>query len=54
MCLLAAGRSIVDIAAELSVSPKTVSTYRSRVLEKLKLETNADLTRYCLAHHLVA
>jgi len=54
MCLLAAGRSIVDIAAELSISPKTVSTYRSRVLEKLKLETNADLTRYCLAHHLVA
>lgn len=54
MCLLAQGRSIVDIAGELSISPKTVSTYRARVLEKLRLETNADLTRYCLAHRLVA
>lgn len=53
MSLLAEGRSIVEIASMLCVSPKTVSTYRMRLLEKLRLETNADITRYCLSHGLV-
>jgi two-component system invasion response regulator UvrY len=50
--LLAAGRSLKEIAAQLGVNPKTVSTFRARVLEKLGLRTNADLVRYTMEHHL--
>lgn len=53
LCLLASGMSTGDIAEELSVSPKTISTYRRRVLDKLELETTADLIRYALQHNLV-
>jgi DNA-binding NarL/FixJ family response regulator len=49
---LAAGHSVKEIAAELSLSAKTVSTYRARVLEKLGLRTNVDLARYALEHRL--
>lgn len=48
--MLAQGKTVTEIAAELSLSAKTVSTYRSRVLAKLGARTNADLTRYALAH----
>lgn len=51
--LLAQGRSVADIAATVHLSVKTVSTYRARAFEKLHLATNADLTRYCLAHGLI-
>ena len=50
--LLAAGRSLKEIAAQLGVNPKTVSTFRARVLQKLEAQTNADLVRYALEHHL--
>lgn len=53
MCLIASGKSVGDIAAELSLSVKTVSTYRSRILEKLDLRHNAEITRYALKHELV-
>jgi DNA-binding NarL/FixJ family response regulator len=46
--LFAEGKKVVQIAAELSLSPKTVSTYRERLLEKLKLHTTADLIRYAI------
>ena len=49
---LAAGRSLKEIAAQLGISPKTVSTFRARVLQKLGVHTNADLVRYALEHHL--
>lgn len=49
---LGAGKSIGEIAAELSLSPKTVSTYRSRLLEKLQLKTTADIIRYVLENQL--
>ncbi len=49
---LGAGESIKEIGARLALSPKTVSTYRSRILEKLRLKTNADLVRYLLEHGL--
>jgi DNA-binding NarL/FixJ family response regulator len=42
------GKKIVQIAAELSLSPKTISTYRTRLLEKLQLHTTADLIRYAI------
>ena len=46
--LLAAGRTHKEIAAQLSVSPKTVATYRDRLLGKLHLKTTADLIRYAV------
>ena len=50
--LIGAGRTGGEIAAELSLSPKTVSTYRTRILRKLDLRTTADLIRYALQHQL--
>jgi len=50
--LLAAGRSLKEIAARLGIHPKTVSTFRARILEKLVMHTNADLVRYAVEHHL--
>ena len=46
--LFAEGKKVVQIAAELSLSPKTIGTYRERILEKLKLHTTADLIRYAI------
>jgi DNA-binding NarL/FixJ family response regulator len=48
--LLGSGGSIKAIAAQLSLSPKTVSTYRARILEKMSFHSNADIVRYCLEH----
>jgi two-component system, NarL family, invasion response regulator UvrY len=52
--LLASGNAVSDIAEALSLSDKTVSTYRSRILEKLHLKTTAELVRYALDHSLIA
>lgn len=52
MWLLASGRQINQIAKELSLSPSTVSTYRGRILKKLKLTTNAEIVRYAISHRL--
>ena len=51
---LAGGLSPTDIAAELNISIKTVSTYRTRILEKMSLKTNADLIYYAIKNGLVA
>jgi two-component system, NarL family, invasion response regulator UvrY len=53
LCKLAVGRSVSEIAQELFISVKTVSTYRARVLQKMHLDTNADLTAYALRNGLV-
>lgn len=53
MVLLAAGRPIHVIARHMGVSPKTVTTYRARVLTKMRLATNAELTLYAVQHRLV-
>lgn len=53
MWMLASGESITRIAAELSLSPNTVSTYRTRILRKLKLANNADLVRYAVKYGLL-
>ena len=50
---LARGETVGDMAAAMSLSVKTVSTYRTRVLEKLKLHTNSDLTYYALKNGLI-
>jgi len=51
--MIASGNSLVAIAQSLNISPKTVTTYRARVLEKLALENNAALTRYVLEKGLL-
>lgn len=50
---IALGKSTSEIADAFSISPKTVSTYRTRILQKLRLRSNADLTRYALEHRLI-
>jgi len=51
--LIAHGKSVTHIAEELSLSVKSVSTYRARIVEKLHLKSTADLTRYALEHRLI-
>ncbi len=51
--LIAAGRQLSEIADELALSPKTVSVYRARLLEKMKLANNAELTRYAIKNGLI-
>lgn len=53
LSLLAKGRTVSQVAARLKLSVKTVSTYRARLLQKLNLETTADLIRYAFERHLV-
>jgi len=52
MCLVAAGTQVNEIARELSLSPTTVSTYRTRVLQKLGLANNAELVCYAVRHRI--
>jgi two-component system, NarL family, invasion response regulator UvrY len=49
---LAAGRKVGEIAQAMHLSPKTVSTYRSRILDKLELGSNVELASYCQHHGL--
>jgi two-component system, NarL family, invasion response regulator UvrY len=53
LCLIARGKSLKSIADELRVGEKTVSTYRSRIMEKMGMSTNYDLIRYASEHRLV-
>jgi two-component system invasion response regulator UvrY len=53
MLRMAAGKPLKDVAEELTLSVKTVSTYRSRILEKLKLENNSQLILYAIRHDLI-
>ena len=50
---IASGKKLSEIAEEMTLSPKTVSVYRARALEKLKLATNADITMYAIRNNLV-
>jgi len=54
MWLLATGKQISEIAREMGLSPSTVSTYRTRILRKLSLASNAALVHYAVRHQLVA
>jgi DNA-binding NarL/FixJ family response regulator len=53
MLALASGRRLTDIAREMNLSIKTVSTYKRRILDKMNLRSNADLTRYAIEHGLI-
>ena len=51
--LIATGKTVKEIAAELALSDKTISTYRRRILDKMTMKTNIDLAHYALRHGLV-
>lgn len=51
--MIAVGKTIKEIAAELALSEKTIATYRSRISDKLSLASNVELTRYAMQHKLV-
>jgi DNA-binding NarL/FixJ family response regulator len=53
MCLIASGKSVDDIAGILTISAHTVYSYRNRILEKLHLKTNVELTQYTLQNKLI-
>ena len=50
---IASGKKAVDIAAELSISVHTVNTYRARILEKLSMSSNVELTQYAMHNNLI-
>ncbi len=51
--LIASGKIVSEIAKELSLSVKTISTYRTRILEKMGMKNNAELMHYAMQHRLV-
>lgn len=53
LCLIASGNSLKQIGENLCINVKTVSTYRSRILEKLNMKSNVELTHYAIKHRLV-
>jgi len=53
LCLIASGKTVTQISEELSLSVKTVSTYRGRILKKMNLKTNAELIYYAVKNELV-
>ncbi len=53
MCLIASGRTVTEVAELLSLSDKTISTYRARILQKMDMKTNAELTHYAIKNRLV-
>jgi two-component system invasion response regulator UvrY len=54
MCLIASGKTVTQVAEQLALSVKTVSTYRTRILEKMRMQSNAELTHYAIENKLVS
>jgi two-component system, NarL family, invasion response regulator UvrY len=53
LCSIASGKEVKEISIELALSAKTISTYRARILEKMNMRTNAELTHYAIQNGLV-
>jgi two-component system, NarL family, invasion response regulator UvrY len=53
LCSIASGKEVKEISIELALSAKTISTYRARILEKMNMKTNAELTHYAIHNGLV-
>ncbi|MBN2603610.1 MAG: response regulator transcription factor [Candidatus Thermoplasmatota archaeon] len=53
MCHIASGKTVSQIGQEMNLSVKTISTYRSRILDKMKMKTNAELTHYAIKNNLI-
>ena len=54
MCLIASGKALHEIADILCISAKTVSSYRARIIDKMQLKNNSELTNYCIKEGLIA
>jgi DNA-binding NarL/FixJ family response regulator len=54
LCLIASGKTVSEIADQLALSAKTVSTHRIHILENMKMKTNAELTNYAIKQNLVS
>ena len=52
--MIASGKKVKEIAENLSLSVKTISTYRARILEKMKMKSNADLIHYAIQNRLLS
>lgn len=53
MRMIAAGKSLKEIAFDMSLSPKTISTFRTRILQKMQMQSNADLIQYAIKNNLM-
>ena len=53
LCMIASGKKVKEIAEELSLSPQTVHSYRSRIKEKMNLKSNVEMTIYAIDNHLI-
>ena len=53
LCLISSGKTVGEIAGLLALSDKTISTYRRRILDKMRMRTNAELTHYAFQNRLV-
>lgn len=53
LCLIGSGKTVSEIAEKMNLSVTTISTYRARILEKMRMKTNAELTRYAIQQRLV-
>jgi DNA-binding NarL/FixJ family response regulator len=53
MKMIASGVPLTEIGSRLNVSVKTVSTYRSRIMEKMEIKSNAEMTRYAMTHQML-
>ncbi len=53
LCMIAKGMKVTGIADELSLSPQTIHTYRSRIKEKMNLDSNVEMTKYAIEHNLI-
>ena len=51
--MIATGKSLTEIGKDLSLSVKTISTHRTRILEKMKMKKNAELIHYAIQHELI-
>ncbi len=53
MCMIASGKTVKEVAENLNLSVKTISTHRSRILRKMRMDNNAQITHYAIKHGLV-
>ncbi len=53
MCIIASGKTVEEIAAKLHLSAKTIGTYRTRVLKKMNIKTDVELTHYVIINSLI-
>ena len=51
--MIASGKEVKEISTELSLNAKTISTYRARLMEKMNMNTNAEITHYAIQNGLV-